>query len=309
MLMGLSSLSLAQNTANDGDWKQRKVVKANTPEAELMIRLGDIDNLGFGWQEGYDPFSGKETEAHAFPWEQEKGEVDGLDRILLPTSLLQSNGAGSCYNDGYSASLNDLKARHNNINTSIKIPIERGNVQVKNVTLMMFIDDFQAPVFCSKFQVKLNGRRAPFLENVLNQVNQTGPIGKLITVKVPADFVAEFQKPQVELLIDDPITKPGDGFAIDFVKVLINPKGIQRAGLAKGILIDKESRQPVVGATVSIEGFGSSMTNEKGEFSISGVPVGLNVVQVCALKYRGQAFQMDIIEKQSENITLELDPQ
>ena len=40
----------AQITPNDGDWSHRYVIMHNTPQAELMVRTGDIDNLNFGCQ-------------------------------------------------------------------------------------------------------------------------------------------------------------------------------------------------------------------------------------------------------------------
>ncbi len=38
------------------------------PEADLVVRTGDINNLGFGWPAGFDPFSGESTPPHPFPW-------------------------------------------------------------------------------------------------------------------------------------------------------------------------------------------------------------------------------------------------
>jgi hypothetical protein len=298
----------AQNTALDGDWKQRKVVLRNTAEAELMIRVGDIDNLGFGWPAGYDPFSGKETPPHSFPWEQEAGEAPGLDMIMLPSSMSREKGS-PCGGDGYSDSYEYLMEKFRATTLPIEIPMEgTASMNINGITMMLFIDDFQSPVFCSQFEAYLNGRRAVFLETLLNQVTQTGPIGKLITVQVPPDFWGEFKKNKVELLIDDRTTGAHDGFALDFVKVLINPKALQHKGTAVGKIIDQASRQPVVGAEVNIQGFGRATTNERGEFSIQDVPAGLALIQVCALKYRGQAFQVDIIENQRNDITLELDP-
>lgn len=298
--------SWTQNTANDGDWKSRNVTLKNTAEAELMIRVGDIDNLGFGWADNYDPFSGKDTDAHGYPWTQEEGELQGLDMIMLPSSM--NTGDASCGGDGYSAVYDSMIEQYKGTVFPIEINLPLEGVQVRDITMQLFIDDFQAPVFCSKFEVYLNNRRAVFIENVLNQVNQTGPVGKLITVKIPVDFLDEFRSGKVNLLIDDKTTGAHDGFAIDFVKILINPKAQQRSGSVKGILVDKESGNPIVGATVTIEGFGSSLTNENGEFEVTDLPAGLNIATVCVIKYRTQAFQFDIIEQQKTDVRLEMDP-
>ena len=46
-------------TPEDGNWTERNVTLTNTSQAELMVRVGDIDNLNFGWPVNFDPFSGK----------------------------------------------------------------------------------------------------------------------------------------------------------------------------------------------------------------------------------------------------------
>ena len=45
------------NDDNNGDWTIQQVTLTNTSEANLMVRAGDIDNLGFGWPQNFDPFS------------------------------------------------------------------------------------------------------------------------------------------------------------------------------------------------------------------------------------------------------------
>ena len=54
-------------TPNDGSWSKMTVSLKNTPEAAYMIRTGDVDNLGFGFPEGFDPFCGRSTDAHSYP--------------------------------------------------------------------------------------------------------------------------------------------------------------------------------------------------------------------------------------------------
>jgi hypothetical protein len=53
-----------QSTPEDGVWSEKNVVMLNTPETALMARTGDIDNLGFGWPGGFNPFSGNNTPTH-----------------------------------------------------------------------------------------------------------------------------------------------------------------------------------------------------------------------------------------------------
>ena len=72
----------AQTTANDGNWATKRVALTNTPQAAFMARVGDIDNMGFGWETGFDPFSGESTPGHGYPWEADPADPDGTDRIL-----------------------------------------------------------------------------------------------------------------------------------------------------------------------------------------------------------------------------------
>jgi hypothetical protein len=52
------------------------------PEAELLLRIGDIDNLGFGWPRDFNPFSGRSTPPHSFPWRRSPDDPSGTDRII-----------------------------------------------------------------------------------------------------------------------------------------------------------------------------------------------------------------------------------
>ena len=113
--------------------------------------------------------------------------------------------------------------------------------RVKSAILQMFVDDFQSPVWKSNFQATINGRRAPFLEDVLNSLDQTGPIGKLITVQIPEEFLGELKSGVLTINIDDPTTGAGDGFAVDFVRLLINPKTMTNTGTVSGTVTDEET--------------------------------------------------------------------
>ena len=78
-----TTYALAQTTPDDGDWKSNSATLKNTSEADVMIRIGDIDNLGFGFAQDFNPFTGKPTDIHPFPWLPQKGDYPGLDRILV----------------------------------------------------------------------------------------------------------------------------------------------------------------------------------------------------------------------------------
>ena len=52
LFFALPFAASAMTTETDGDWKAQKVELSDTKEAERVIRVGDIDNLGFGFPEG-----------------------------------------------------------------------------------------------------------------------------------------------------------------------------------------------------------------------------------------------------------------
>ncbi|MBX7050352.1 MAG: hypothetical protein K1X40_14340, partial [Chitinophagales bacterium] len=72
----LTNVIFAQMTtvSSDKEWEKQEVFLKNTMEAEYIIRLGDVDNLGFGWPEGFDPFCGRMTDSHAYPWEPQAND-------------------------------------------------------------------------------------------------------------------------------------------------------------------------------------------------------------------------------------------
>ncbi|HRE38596.1 MAG TPA: hypothetical protein PK092_09130, partial [Chitinophagaceae bacterium] len=214
----LSLLSIAQRTTeNDGDWSLQFVVLKNTAEADLMIRVGDIDNLGFGFEEAFNPFSGRSTWSHGFPWDIKKDDAKGTDRIMVPSSYKYGTWVSQ---DGYTSSTQ----RPSNQPMTIAIPLaELKGVKVDSASLQLFIDDFQAPALNSKFQVKINGLRFTEAEKLINRVNQTGPVGKLITIRLTPELLEKLKADSLVIAIDDPVSKQGDGYAVDFVKLLINP--------------------------------------------------------------------------------------
>lgn len=56
-ILALFTVVASQTVTSDNDWKAQGVSLRGTPEAEFIIRVGDVDNLGFGWPEKFDPFA------------------------------------------------------------------------------------------------------------------------------------------------------------------------------------------------------------------------------------------------------------
>jgi hypothetical protein len=266
----------AQTTANDGNWATKLVALTNTPQAAFMARVGDIDNMGFGWETGFDPFSGASTPAHDYPWVADPADPDGTDRIMVVTSYVGTPPFGQ---DGYST----FTERPDNSVRSIVLQYALPALTITNSVLQIFVDDFQAPVWGTVYQVTLNGRRASFLEPIINRLDQTGPIGKLITVIVPANFLNEVATGRLEFKFDDLTIGAGDGYSIDFIKLLVNAKSLLTGNIS-GKVRDAGTSLAIPGAKVVSFGI-TATTDSSGFYTLTNVPAGLAFVEASASGY------------------------
>ncbi len=291
----------SQITATDGDWSKQFIVLKNTKEADAMIRVGDIDNLGFGWTEGFIPFSGKSTEPHNYPWEMNGDEAGGTDRVFIPSSYRYESESP---HDGYAGSTE----RPANFPKPITFILnEIKGITITSASLQLFVDDFQSDDFDSKFQFRLNGQRFIEAEKMLNKLQQAGPVGKMITLKFSAEQLQLLKGDTLSVFIDDIETGIGDGYAIDFVKLLINPKDILYKGTIKGKIIDAISKTPIKNAVADVKDYGSAKTNTDGEFELKGIPAGLTIVNGFAVGYSSDAKQADVIANETTtDVLLEL---
>ena len=269
-------------------------------EADMVILVGDIDNLGFGWPAGFDVFSGASTPVHSYPYLPDANDANGTDRIMVGTSY---NGNPPRGQDGYTS----YTSRPDNLPEAIDMQYNLDSIPVRSATLQMFVDDFQSPVWGSTFQVTLNGQRALFLENVLNALDQTGPIGKLITVQIPADFLPFVESGHLSIYIDDPTTGAGDGYAIDFIRLLVNPH-ISTVGNVSGKVIDATTGLVLQGVTVSASGTVTGVTGSDGTYTLSNVPAGLVVVTASKNGYTSQTLSADLVAGTSITLDFALSP-
>jgi len=270
-----------------------------TEEADLVCLVGDIDNLGFGWPKGFDVFSGRSTPSHRHPWNPESDDPPGTDRIMVGSGAKGSS-------DGYSKTT----SKPDNNPQPITMECDLNGVVVKSATLQMFVDDFQSPRFGSKFQAKINNKRAPFLENVLNSLRQGGPIGKVITVQIPDEFLSDVSSGKLIIFIDDPETGVGDGYAIDFVRLLINPKESKYVGKISGKVTDSKTGQPLSGATVSASGISTgATTGSDGTYILNNVPAGMAVVTVSKTGYESKTLSVDLVAESRATLNFALSPE
>ena len=222
--------------------------------------------------------------------------------------MVISSYAGSAPHgiDGYTSST----TRPGNNVQPITLSYSLGSQTVGSAALQIFVDDFQAPVWGASYQVTLNGQRAPFLESIINSLVQTGPIGKLITAALPAEFLPLVQTGQLVLRFDDPTTGAGDGYAIDFVKLLINVKGFTQSGTIVGTVVDQASQSPLAGVQITTQGISATTTGADGKYTLTNVVAGLVSVTASLPDYAPQIKATDLIAGKTNqvNFTLAVQP-
>lgn len=266
-LLLTSSVALAQIDVTNGDWSAEYVTLRDTPEAELMVRVGSINNVGFGFWNDMNPFSAVDQWHHTYPWEPRPGAADGTDRIMLGSSY-----TGELPRDGYSRV---WRADDDGAHTRpIVLEYDLAGLPVRNALLQIVIDDFQAINWGTQFTATLNGLDAPFIAEVINHVDQTGPVVQVISIEVPQRFLEEVASGSIALLFDE-LTGQGDGFAIDFVKLLINYSRTEYVSRVEGTVLGADG-QPLAGANVRVLGTRNVVTTDEDGVFRAEVSAGMN---------------------------------
>ncbi|HEV2222460.1 MAG TPA: OmpA family protein [Candidatus Acidoferrales bacterium] len=347
------------------DWPLEYERTVGGPEADLVVRTGDINNLGFGWPPGFDPFSGQSTPVHPGP------NIDhippnappGTDRIILGTgitpvhmSIQHTPGkpdqividalTKTTGGDGYSWAMahcdmlrdrvlykigsqttngiqlppgvsKDVlqvtpyeaaectRVRQLTLPTPIVLPVGALPAKINAVVFQIFADDFQSPAYGSHFQISLNGTRIPTFEYAINSLNQGGPIGKLVTLKLLPEYWSLLKSGTVKLLIDDPTSHAHDGFAVDFVRILINPHKFKYEVSLTATVTDADKHTPIPGATVSV-GTTSTTTDQQGKCELKDIPAGLVVATASAPGYDENSVPVDLPAGQTGNADIQL---
>lgn len=293
----------------DHDWKMQYERTEGGAEADLVVRTGDINNLGFGWPQGFDPFSGKSTPPHSYPWKPRPESAAGTDRIMLGSGF-EAKDPGY---DGYSRSVScscpanwaPCENRLEAMPAAIELRVGALPSKINEILVQMFVDDFQAAGFHSHFQVSLNGTRIPSFEYAINSLDQTGPIGKLVTFELLPEYWPLLKSGDVKLLIDDPTTHIGDGYAVDFVRILVNPHKLKYEVSLSAKVVDADRHTPIVGATVTAA-FASASTDAAGTCQLHGLPAGLVVATAAAPGFDEGSVPVDIEAGQRGNAEIQL---
>ena len=293
-----AALPAGAGPAKDEAWPAPDKVERDGPDAELVVQVGDIDNFGFGFPDGFDPFTGKSTPVHPFPFQPGAKDARGTDRIMVVSGFKAADG------DGYTSGTE----RPGNLPQALRVAFELGGIEVTGAALQLFVDDFQAPVWGTRYQARINGVEVPLLATTLNALDQTGPIGKLVTVQLLPEQLSLLREGKLEVAIDDPINDVADGFAFDFARLLVNPKPWRYAGTIHGIAVDKATGEPLAGVLVSASNTRQATTSADGAFVLEGAPAGLAVVSGSHPDYQADTETSDLVAGERIEVRLELEP-
>jgi len=277
VLMPVSSL--AYSDPNNGDWSSKTVTLRGTSEAELMVRVGDIDacNDRYAVDEySFNPFTAIDQHSHGFPWEEDPLDPAGTDRIYIGSK--ETGSASDGYSNTYYSWLEGENYACAKGAMTISLDYDASDIKVKNALLQICVDDFQALSWGSNFTVTLNGRDAPFIAELLNHVDQTGPTCYIVSAIIPSGFYNEIASGKLVIEIDE-TTGVGDGYAVDFVKLLVNYNESVFTGRFSGYIHGAKN------ATVRLLGTSTTVTTDDGgRFTFDAIP-GLNAVRGSAEGY------------------------
>ena len=181
-------------------------------------------------------------------------------------------------------------------------------LDVKVVALQLFVDDFQSSRFGSRYRVWLDDREATDLAVTLNALDQTGPNGKLLTLQLLPEFLDLVRDGRLEVRVDDPDNNAGDGFAFDFARLLVNPKGYRHAGTVSGVARDATDGSPLAGVLVSASNVRQALTDAEGRFTLEQVPAGLVVTTGSKAGYTPDSEPADLVSGATVTVELALSP-
>jgi PKD repeat protein len=143
--------------------------------------------------------------------------------------------------------------------------------------------------------VIINGHDIPNLAITINNLVQTGPIGKMVTYVFPQNQLHLLRNDSLSIFFDDTISGAGDGYAIDFVKLLLNLQGFAYTGTINGYIVDENTGLPIENARAVIQDFKEVFTDTDGYYEMTEVTAGINYLQVTKFGYDTASAIIDLV--------------
>lgn len=292
-------------TETDDAWNSKGANLYDTTEARRVVRIGDIDNFGFGWQIGASPYHGMKLRERPALWLNPELSENGYVEDPAGTDLLMAR-SGS------------IETRSNDPGDLTHYAVETQIIEAEfpsaedtegSVLLQLYIAGFDSPHSDEKYVATLNGESAPFLENALNAITVADGGGALLTLALPEEMSEAVRQGTFSLKIDKtgPLQTEQDIFAIDFVRILFEPD-MEGGGDARlrGRLLPVRGGDDVAGTDVSFQGKTTQLDAE-GRFIFKGVYGGLGILEVAHSDGSGLHTPISIHSMApTKNVTLRL---
>ena len=169
------------------------------------------------------------------------------------------------------------------------------SLTVNSAVLQMFVDDFQAPVWGTVYEATINGVRVSFLEDVLNQLNQTEHWSTDHAAS-SEQLLEPGEHGQCDPLYRRSHHRRGRRLRGGLAKLLLNPKSFSQTGTIVGTVRDSIVNGPVTNALVSAGGgVVTTYTDATGAYALSNVAAGLVFVTASVGGFYGQTLSTNLV--------------
>ncbi len=267
------------DTHEDGQWSAKGNGLVDTSEAAHVLRLGDIDNFGFGWQAGATPYQGRRLRERPLYWKNPEDLQSGRGRSEDPAGTDRMY-AGTRFFEKPSIYAETDPRYYYLAPEPLTFSFTPMLAEPKNMLLQLFLAGFEAPRNGSHFVAIINGEDAPFLTSALNQINLADSGGRLLTLRVPKSWYPVLNTGTFTLLIDE-VAKDlqvPDAYMIDFARLLIDPKPSGRGTNLHVNVLPPSGYQPLEGVKLTLQDQ-EKVADEKGKSSFDYLYPGLSLLQ------------------------------
>ncbi len=254
-------------TESEGDWSATSVELYNTPEAEYVFRVGDIDNMNAGWRIAYNPFKGGMSRKLPPSWEVVPDDPSGTDRVMV----IQGARQGDVFTQTSKPGVNPVETLSMGF-----FPIGE---EIKDVYMQIFLSGIEQRMSITQFKFYINGKEFENVSEMFRALTIRDLRGGLFTFKLPVFMHDILKTGGLEVKIDSEQPLRSNGFAVDFAKLLVNKKSFEYSGTIVGSVNAGKSLKPIANIKTSSQGV-ISYTNEQGEFRLDGIAAGNAVIKV-----------------------------
>ena len=130
---------------------------------------------------------------------------------------------------------------------------------------------------------------------MLNAFDQTGPVGKLLSIPLPEEFYNDLVTKNILHIKINESTDSADGFAVDFIRLLVyRNRENSCKGDISGRVLEKSTGLPLAHAKVWLADSRNVTANANGEFVFKAIPTGYEIISASSAGYADGYAAADI---------------